>query len=102
MFQRIVNGVSRRNQLFLDKRFRFFVPFLLFRGSFGAFFGESEFFYDGFWGWGMEGSVECFSGAEDVFFAGEEGWVDGGKGVGVGEVAHAGGVDGGCFDGGGE
>jgi len=50
----------------------------------------------------MDGSVEFFSGAEDVFFAGEEGGVDGGKGVGVGEVAHAGGVDGGCFGGGGE
>ena len=48
----------------------------------------------------MDGSVECFSGAKDVFFAGEEGGVDGCEGVGVCEVAHAGRVDGGGFGGG--
>jgi len=50
----------------------------------------------------MEGSVECLSGLKNVFFAGEEGGVDGGKSVGVCEVAHAGRVDGGCFGVGGD
>jgi len=43
----------------------------------------------------MEGSVECFSGPDYVLFAGEKGGVDIGKGVRVGKIAHAGGVNGG-------
>lgn len=50
----------------------------------------------------MERSVEFFLVALNVLFAGKEGGVDGGKGVGVCEIAHTGGMDGGCFSGGGD